>query len=344
MSGFHANAQTRADYTVVESVDPVVMVMEHLVGYGVNVSNISFQGNPVSRGTFSGVSNLGMEEGIILTSGRANYSIGPNNSYSKTYNAYSGGDAALTQLSGSGTYDASVLEFDFIPIADTFKLRYILGSEEYPEYVTQFNDVAAIFLSGPGITGPFPSPPAFPNGAINIALVPGVDPPMYVSIDNINNGNSNTGPCTNCQYYVHNGFGNTPETDLYIQYDGFTTVLETGAVVIPGETYHIKLAVADTGDDSFDTALFFESGSLTTGINHVELPVARIFTAGTMLRIITEGKGQSSYSISSVSGNIITTGSFTGNDFSLSLQDFAAGAYLVRLTRSGRQTVAKILR
>lgn len=343
-SGFHANAQMRDDYTVQESVDPVEMVMEYLVGSGVSVSNITYQGNPVSRGTFNGISNLGMTEGIILTSGRASFSTGPNNTYSKSFAANAGGDAALNLLGGSATTDACVLEFDFIAIAETFKLRYILGSEEYPEYVNQFNDVAGIFLSGPGITGSFPSPPAFPDGAINIAVVPASNPSLNVSIDNINNGSANNGPCTNCQYYVHNGFGNTPELDLYIQYDGFTTVLEAGAAVVPGETYHIKLAVADSGDDSFDSALFFESGSFTTGINNVELPVARIFTDGTMLRIISESNGQALFAITSVTGNVLSEGSFTGNDFSLSLKDFPAGVYIVRVVMNGRQSVAKIIR
>jgi len=57
---------------------------------------------------------------------------------------------------GFQTFDASILEFDFIPQSDTLKFNYIFGSEEYPEYVNSgYNDVFGFFISGPGIAGPF---------------------------------------------------------------------------------------------------------------------------------------------------------------------------------------------
>ena len=257
-------AQVLPDYDVIEGVDPIVMVQQILIGSGVQTSNISYTGNVISRGSFSGQSNLNIESGIILTSGRGNYSVGPNNVAGKSYDANSAGDAALTQLCGTGTNDASVLEFDFIPQSNIVEFKYVFGSEEYPEYVNQFNDVFGFFISGPDIFGPYPSPPGFPNGARNIALVPQTLPQTIVSIDNINNGSSNNGPCTNCQYYVNNGTGNTPNANQYIQYDGFTTVLVARSNVVPCETYHIKLAVADAGDDAYDTGVFLEANSFSS--------------------------------------------------------------------------------
>ncbi|MHC1776674.1 MAG: choice-of-anchor L domain-containing protein [Lentimicrobium sp.] len=251
-------------YAVVEGVDPTVMVQQVLIGQGVQTSNITYTGSVTARGTFSGDSNLGIATGLILTSGRANYSEGPNNTGSKSYDANTAGDAALTQLCGSGTNDACVLEFDFIPQSNIVEFRYVFGSEEYPEYVNQFNDVFGFFISGPDIYGPYPSPPGFPNGARNIALVPQTLPPYIVSIDNINNGNSNNGPCMNCEYYVNNGTGTTPNVNQYIQYDGFTTVLVASSNVVPCQTYHIKLAVADAGDDAYDTGVFLEANSFSS--------------------------------------------------------------------------------
>jgi gliding motility-associated-like protein len=252
------------NYAVVEGVDPAIMVQQVLIGQGVQTSNITYTGSVNARGTFSGTSNLGIATGLILTSGRANYSVGPNNTGSKSFNANTAGDAALTQLCGSGTNDACVLEFDFIPQSNIVEFRYVFGSEEYPEYVNQFNDVFGFFISGPDIYGPYPSPPGFPNGARNIALVPQTLPPYIVSIDNINNGNSNNGPCMNCQYYVNNGTGTTPNANPYIQYDGFTTVLVASSNVVPCQTYHIKLAVADAGDSSYDTGVFLEANSFSS--------------------------------------------------------------------------------
>src|SRR5690606_8196735 len=111
-----------------------------------------------------------------------------------------GGFNMLSQLvGGEATYNASVLEFDFIPYSDTVKFRYIFGSEEYREYVnTGFNDVFAFFISGPGYAG-----------YQNIAKLPNN---TTVTIDNINDGEIINGAyvpqCNNCQYFVYNGSGN----------------------------------------------------------------------------------------------------------------------------------------
>ncbi len=251
-------SKAQFDYAVIEGVDPQTLVQQVLIGQGVETFNITYQGASIARGSFSGESNLGIASGVILTSGRANNSVGPNNVGNKSYNAGAGGDIALEQLCGDNTHDASVLEFDFIPQSNIVEFRYVFGSEEYPEFVNQFNDVFGFFISGPDIYGVFPSPPGFPNGARNIALVPQTLPPYYVSIDNINNGSNNTGPCTNCQYYFHNSGGQ------YIQYDAFTTVLVASSNVIPCQTYHIKLAVADAVDFAYDTGVFLEANSFSS--------------------------------------------------------------------------------
>lgn len=254
----NAGAQILPDYTVIEGVNPEVLVKQYLIGQGVETSNITYSGHENARGRFYGLSNIGIDAGVILTSGRASLSKGPNNQANATFQAGTPGDAALNQLSGSSTLDASVLEFDFVPQSNIVEFRYVFASEEYPEYAnSSYNDVFGFFISGPDIYGPFPSPPGFPNGAQNIALVPQVLPPAYVSINNINH-------IVNNQYYVANGTGSTPVQNPYIQYDGFTTVLTARAVVIPCQTYHIKLAVADISDRSYDSGVFLEANSFNS--------------------------------------------------------------------------------
>ena len=45
------------------------------------------------------------------------------------------------------------------------------ASEEYLDWVnTDYNDVFAFLISGPGITGPYTAPANFPNGAMNLEL------------------------------------------------------------------------------------------------------------------------------------------------------------------------------
>ena len=109
------------------------------------------------------------------------------------------GHPLLNFLTTATTYDASVLEFDFVPLNDTVKCRFVFGSEEYSEWVgSTFNDVFGFF-----VTGPRPDSGLYNN--YNIALVPETDIP--VSINNVNNGFAPAGvppagPGTNEEYFI----------------------------------------------------------------------------------------------------------------------------------------------
>lgn len=240
------------------------LVQQYLLGQGVTVSNITFNGQPGNQvnaqiGGFNGSGcNVGMAGGIVFCSGDAQGPIGPNDSSGNTEGGgnVDSNDPDLETIIAGEVNDAAVLEFDFIATGDSIKFNYVFGSDEYLEYVGSFNDVFGFFLSGPGINGPYT------NNAINIALVPGTNTP--VSINNVND-------VSNSQFYVNNGDGFTPPMNAdpsYIQYDGFTVVLTARAAVQCGQTYHIKLAVADAAGGGFDTVLdsgvFLEEGSFTS--------------------------------------------------------------------------------
>jgi len=231
---------------------PTQLVQDILVGNGVTVSNITFTGAAAAIGEFTGggTSNLGLTSGVIISTGQAIDAPGPNNTGSKSTDNNTGSDPQLASLIAATINDAAALEFDFVPIADTIRFRYVFGSEEYPEYISSYNDVFGFF-----VTGPKPSGGNYTNQ--NIAIVPGTTN-TPVSIYNINNGSNNTGPCVNCQYYVDNSSG------LTIEFDGMTTVLTAWAVVIPCQTYHIKLAIGDAGDHILDSGVFLEANSFST--------------------------------------------------------------------------------
>lgn len=230
---------------------PAQLVQQVLVGNGVTISNIVFTGAPVAIAEFNGGgnTNLGLTSGVVLSTGDAVDVVGPNSGNVSTNNN-TGSDPQLASLITANINDAAVLEFDFTPIADTIRFRYVFGSEEYPEYVSSYNDVFGFF-----ITGPNPSGGNYTNQ--NIAIVPGTTS-TPVSIYNINNGSSNTGPCVNCQYYVNNTGG------LTVEFDGMTTVLTAWAVVVPCQTYHMKLAIGDAGDHILDSGVFLEANSFST--------------------------------------------------------------------------------
>ncbi len=233
------------------------LVQNTLLGPGVTVSNITYNGasGTIGRFTANGT-NLGINSGIVITTGTiANNGSGPqgpnNSTNSGVDNGYPG-FSALSSQAGAPTYNAAILEFDFVPYSDTVRFKYVFGSEEYPEYVcSDFNDAFAFFISGPGI-----------GGAANIARLPNG---QTVTINNVNGGNpGGTGSgipacgASNPAYYVNNTGGTG------IQYDGFTKVLEAVSKVQCGQTYHLIIAIADAGDGIFDSGIFLEANSLTS--------------------------------------------------------------------------------
>lgn len=278
------------------SQTPAQLVQNVLLGQGVDVSNISFQGASQAIGSFDGTNTtLGFNKGILITTGTANTVAngpqGPNNKENATINNNAGGYNRLTQLVGAQTFNASVLEFDFIPYSDTVTFRYIFGSEEYREYVnTDFNDVFAFFISGPGYTG-FQNLATLPNGT-------------PVAINNINDGYINNGTyvpqCNNCQYFVHNGSGNQSPYNSdpkYIQYDGFTKPLEVVAKVQCGKKYHLIIAIADVNDALYDSGIFLEANSLKSKIV-AKVDYALSFDAYGDNKTMSEGCASATFTIS----------------------------------------------
>jgi len=225
-----------------------------LAGPGVQISNavITSPSNYYSSFNASGT-NLGLSNGLLLTTGDYTVAVGPNNQQGAATVDNNPGDATLQAIAGVNTYDAAVLEFDFIPQNDTIEFKYIFASEEYPEYVcSTYNDLFGFFISGPGITG-----------TQNLAIIPGTSTPVAINAVNSGTSGTNANPNTPCNlsysnFYVDNTNGTT------IQYDGFTTVLTALAIVVPCQTYHLKIVVTDAGDADYDSGVFLEAGSLSS--------------------------------------------------------------------------------
>ncbi|MFI5170999.1 MAG: choice-of-anchor L domain-containing protein [Chitinophagales bacterium] len=235
-----------AQLTVSEETDDEIFIYS-LAGPGIVVSDIERTCAEGASGFFNSTdANVGIENGMILTSGSISNAMGPNNLGSASMPNSTDGDDDLSDAAGYLTYDGCIIEFNMTVAADTLKLSYVFGSEEYLEFAgTGFNDIFAFWVSGPGIPDP-----------VNIALVPGTTLP--VAINNVNS-------IENPDYYIDNGdgFAAPYSTDpFYVQYDGLTTVLLASTPVSAGETYHMKIAIADGSDMIYDSGVFLETGSL----------------------------------------------------------------------------------
>lgn len=270
-----------SNFPPVTNGSPTWLVKNMLIGAnsGIQVSNVqlSVGDSTLQVGYFDGsASNLNLPSGIVMTTGDISQApgsgnIGDNASFSvSTFNNDVDLEAILAASGQSiQTNDAVVLEFDFVATRSSYAFNYVFASEEYEDYVcSSFNDVFGFFLSGPGISGPFS------NSAVNVALIPGK--PVPVSINTVNNGVSGTqGQDQNCAALDSAWVGNTiyynsnvtDTTPTAIEFDGFTVPLK--AVLnglICGQTYHIKLAIADASDQILDSGVFLEKGSFTTNV------------------------------------------------------------------------------
>jgi gliding motility-associated-like protein len=225
-------------------------LVQSIMGKGYVVSNAKLTCPTGASGTFvSTTSNIGIGQGILLTTGSVTDANGPNNNPGVSNSNGGGSDPQLDVLSGANTLDACALEFDMIPSCDELKLNYVFASEEYPDYVdSTYNDIFAFFISGPGITG-----------TINIATLPNSSTP--VTINNVNGK-------TNSQYFVNNDKGKT------VEYNGFTKPLTASVKVIPCSSYHLKMAIADVKDEAYDSGVFIEAGSITCDAPEIISPPA----------------------------------------------------------------------
>ena len=226
-----------------------------LVGSGVTVSNVVYTGASGAAGTFSGGgtgdgSIIGFDQGVILSSGSISNVVGPNQFDNKTTANGQPGDADLTGLlpAGQSTQDAAVLSFNFVANASSISFRYVFASDEYNEFVNSgFNDVFGFFVNGNTLSA-------------DCATVGG----QPVSIDTVNGGNPFGTNSSHPELYRNNSRTDPGPATIDTEMDGLTTVLLCQAPVVANQPNTMKLAIADVGDQNFDSNVFIEAGSLTT--------------------------------------------------------------------------------
>jgi len=256
---------------------PLYLIDNVLLGGGVTASNHNYQGDSVQIAFFDATNtSLGINTGIVMATGEVSV-LDP--SFTSTFpilpNTVTDPDLLnvansvppllpsphTNSFTVSSINDVAVLEFDFIPTSDSLSFNYVFGSEEYFAFEnSQYNDVFGFFLSGPGISGPYSSPSYHPNGSINLAIVPGSNPPLPITISSVNSVTP-----INSQFFVDNQGG----LDTIAYADGYTTVLTANAIVQCGETYHIRLAIADGSDSGLSSFVWLQAGSFSSPVLEV---------------------------------------------------------------------------
>jgi gliding motility-associated-like protein len=236
--------------------------------FNVTLSGGNFTSGEKSYGYFeANGTGFPFTNGIILTTGKTINTIGPNASLSDDGgNMGWNGDPDLNQALGlTNTFNATVLEFDFIPQGDHISFDYIFSSEQYllnpSANQCNFTDGFAFLLKRNGD----------PNYQ-NLAVVPNTTIPVKV--------NTVRGPGTICPPANAAYFDAFNDINHPTNFNGQTKILTAQSDVIPGDTYHIKLVIADEGNYRYDSAIFLGGGSFNF---EIDLGEDRIISAGTAL-------------------------------------------------------------
>jgi gliding motility-associated-like protein len=249
---------------------PLQLVKDVLISSGTNscvtpnVSNVQVSPNlPASNtqrswGYFhKGTTNFPFTDGIVLSTGYVNKA---GNSYISTTlgdDLPTGSDPDLVAATNpsASLNDAVILEFDFVPTSSQVKFNYLFASEEYTgSFPCSFSDAFALLLR-PTAGGPY----------VNMAILPapGTGP---VSVTNIHPQDSFTGTNMGCGAPNVAFFGGYNTSNIETNFNGRTVPLQATATVVPGQSYHFKMVLADAIDSSFDSAVFLEGGSFNIGV------------------------------------------------------------------------------
>ena len=242
-------------YTPQQLVEDILINSQCVVVSNVAVSGGNFATGENSWGFFSGSgTTFPFQNGVILATGKINNAPGPN-AYLSDDGGNMGwdGDTDLNQALGlSNSFNATVLGFDFVPLGNTISFDFIFSSEQYllnpnPNQC-DFTDGFAFLLKEVGS-----------STYENLAVVPNTSIPIRV---NTVRGRGTICPAANQEYF--DAFN---EFEHPTNYNGQTKVLTARGNVIPGNTYHIKLVIADEGNHRYDSAIFLGGGSFNLGVD-----------------------------------------------------------------------------
>ena len=266
--------------------NPSHLINNVLLGNGVTVTNVTFQGDTNAQfGFFRDLqtSIIGLDSGIVLCTGDINELVPggtppfvlptpniKNNDLLTIANSVPGLLNITPPFTVDSVNNVALIDFEFVPESDTVEFRFVFGSEEYPDYTTTppsggfinrpFNDVFGFFISGPGITGPYSSPPKFTGGSQNVAFIPGTNPQIPITVSSVHNGGPTPGgtvPPLNSSFFVPGDVNN-------VNLNGFTVPLTARLAVQACDTFNIRLAIGDGDDRSLTSAVFLEARSFSS--------------------------------------------------------------------------------
>lgn len=259
-------------YTVEQLVNDVLInsecaqISNITYSTGTNFTNESGEAGPNGIAYFEkNGSAFAIEKGILLTTGNAMQVPGPETGSMEAGDKSWPGDEDLNAIVLAETglpmnsTNATILEFDFVPLIDQMSFDFLFASEEYGTFQCDFSDSFAFLLTDSSGT------------TTNVALVPDTDTP--VSVVTIRDSQYNPSCSSeNVEYFgqYNEGVLNAPVSAT--NFLGHTVPMTAKAIVVPNTMYHIKMVIADRGgniaenpDTRLDSGVFLAGGSFNIG-------------------------------------------------------------------------------
>ncbi len=256
---------TPSGYTIEDMVKKVLIAGGSVCAVP-NVSNVTVSPNQLPTdpdrawGYFhKGTTNFPFTDGLVLVAGKARKAGNGPESGVLSDEVAGGGlndpDLVAAVNPPVDLKDVVTVEFDFVPNSTQVKFNYLFASEEYTSGYPcgDFADSFALLLKKAGD----------PNYT-NLAVLPNGAGP--VSVTNI------VPPGVGCNNEIKNEeyFAGLNDPATETNFIGRTIPLKAVATVIPGQTYHFKLVLADASDQRFDSAVFIQGGSFDIGMTIVD--------------------------------------------------------------------------
>jgi gliding motility-associated-like protein len=251
-------AVSATQYTIPELVTEVLIDADCALVSNITSSSAANFGGGASIGYFTqNGSSFPFEDGVVLTTGMLTEAPGPWPGTVGTDPFPWPGDAQLQAFNTAAgwpaqTNNATILEFDFVPTINQLTFDFLYASAEYGTFQCSFSDMFAFILTDVTAAGT----------PVNLAVVPGTSIP--VSATYINDSQWNAGCASqNPEYFGQYNAANPNASS--IGYIGQTVPMTASSPVIPGNTYHIKLVIADYADTILNSAVFISGGSFNIG-------------------------------------------------------------------------------
>ena len=233
----------------------------------VSITNASGKGDNYTTGQNSfayfnaGTSRFPFAEGVVLTTSTSNNAVGPYSSYLGGGSSEWLGDTDLDQALGINSINATILEFDYVPLTDFLSFNYIFASNEYQFfYPCVYSDGFAFLIKEAGTNDVYKNLAVLPNTTTPVSSTivhPTIPPSVAI------NGDRYEG-CAAINENYFNGLNNNTSP---INYAGQTVVMNAHTNVVAGKKYHIKLVIADDKNRYYDSAVFLEAGSFASKID-----------------------------------------------------------------------------